>query len=179
MGPSSLSLCLRKVCWVASLIVRIKLNILSEIEEDYVRYWWESILLPFSKNQYSISYNSIFLSLSQIPVADFKKIITAFVRHLTIYDPYHLLQIFQFYFRILMKFLYLFNSSFFILTIQDSTQISSNHLEEYWINVMYIADFGTGSEKNVLWQFIQFSLIDYAPECLCTLFKFYSQGGLP
>lgn len=66
-----LPLGLRKECWGASLVARVKLNILIGIEEVYLRYWPESILLSFSKiNIIHISYNLIFTSLSQISVTD-------------------------------------------------------------------------------------------------------------
>lgn len=103
--PYDLPLGFRKVCWGASLIVRIKLNILIEIEKVYLRYRPESILLPFSKiNMVFPIIQSSLLSLSKSCRWYLKIIITAFVRHLTVYDLYHLLQIFQFYFRILMNF---------------------------------------------------------------------------
>ena len=119
--PHHLPLGLRKVCWVASLIVRLKLNILIGIEEVYLRYWLGSILLPFSKINtiFSIIQSSHLSPKSLLPIKK-KKIITAFVRHLTVYNPYHLLQIFLFYFRILMKF---FICPFHISSIMSRTQL--------------------------------------------------------
>ena len=47
---------------------------------------------------------------------------TAFVRHLTVYNPYHLLQTFPFYFRILMK-LFICPFLSLILSIMSRTQL--------------------------------------------------------